>query len=240
MFKSFVKKILNNVGYDILHLPTDPLIRKRMDLLKAHHIDLIFDVGANTGQFAKRLRSLGYSGGIVSFEPLSTAYKKLALNTMNDPKWQVENFALGDSNGESVIHISQNSYSSSILEMLPDHLASAPDSIYIDKEIITVRKLDDIIDNYYNPGDKVFVKIDTQGYEKKVLKGCQQSLNKIEGFQLEMSLTPLYHNEPLIVEMITWLKNKGYLLNLIETGHMNYNTGEILQVEGYFFKHFAK
>jgi hypothetical protein len=120
--------------------------------------------------------------------------------------------------------------------MLPVHLDSAPDSLYVGQEMITVRRLDDITDHYYRPGNKLFVKIDTQGYEKRVLEGCRGSLDRIEGFQLELSLVPLYEGESLITEMITELKGRGYLLKLIETGHLDYRTGELLQVEGYFFR----
>ena len=39
--------------------------------------DLVFDIGANTGQFAQQLRSVGFAGNIVSFDPLTTAHAQL-------------------------------------------------------------------------------------------------------------------------------------------------------------------
>lgn len=236
MIKTLLKKLANKFGYDILHLPTDPLIRRRLDLFRQYQINLIFDIGANKGQFVTRIRELGYKGRIVSFEPLSEAYSLLLQKTKNDPFWEAANLALGDFNGETTINIAQNSYSSSMLNVLPEHLASAPDSKYIGTETIHVKTLDNVIDDYFNENDRLYVKIDTQGYEKKVIDGLKKSIDKIIGFQMELSLIPLYAEETLMQEMIMELKSLGYKLKLIETGHMNYNTGEILQVEGYFFR----
>jgi FkbM family methyltransferase len=235
MINSGIKKILNRFGYDILHLPTDPVVRRRMHLISKYSIDLIFDIGANTGQFAGNMRSLGYKGKIISFEPLPDAFIQLSQKAASDPLWEVVNLAIGDQDGETTIHISQNSYSSSILDILPAHLQSAPDSIYTDSVIVPIRKIDSIIDKYYKPEMNLFLKIDTQGYERHVFEGSINSLEKIKGFQMELSLIPLYVGETLMQEMIHLLSTHNFKLMLIEPGHQNYETGELLQVEGIFF-----
>jgi FkbM family methyltransferase len=226
----------NLLGYDILHLPTDPQSRKRLDLFRSHQINLILDIGANIGQYATSLRNLGYKGRIVSFEPLSSAYSELEKKAINDPLWQAVHLGLGDSPGKMEIHIAQNSYSSSLLDMLPEHLASAPDAMYVGSETITINTIDNIIYHYHTKDDHCFVKIDAQGYETKILDGCRQSFNKILGFQLELSLKALYKDEALMPDMLARMNNLGYSLKHIETGHMNYETGEILQLEGFFFR----
>ena len=236
MVKALLKKLANRFGYDLLHLPTDPLVRRRLDLLKKHRINLIFDVGANTGQFALNMRKLGYKGQIVSFEPLPDAFKQLAQNAEKDSLWDIHNTAIGNQTGKITIHVAQNSYSSSILDILPAHVESAPDSVYTGTVDVPITTIDSVIDQYYQPGKKLYIKIDTQGYERQVLEGCKKSFQKITGFQMELSLVPLYAGETLMQEMIEILKDKGYVLQLIESGHLNYTTGEILQVEGYFFK----
>jgi FkbM family methyltransferase len=234
--RSTIKKLFNRIGYDIQHLPTESIVRKNLELLKNHEIDVIFDVGANTGQFAMKMRKLGYKGRIVSFEPLPDAFAQLAKNASADPLWETVNIAVGNKNGDFPLHISRNSYSSSILDILPRHVESAPDSVYIDQVIVPVRRIDDIIVQYYHQGDKLLIKIDTQGFEQHVVEGCSHSLDKIKGFQMELSLFPLYKGETLMQEMVDILRNYGYRLLLLEPGHQDYTTGEILQVEGVFYR----
>ncbi len=236
MLKTCIKKLLNRLGYDIQHLPTDPIVRKKMEFLKNHNIDLIFDIGANTGQFAMNIRKLGYEGKIVSFEPLPDAYAQLIENSTDDILWEVVNLAIGNENKEVNLHISKNSYSSSVLDILPRHVESAADSVYVDIVKVPIRKIDSIIDQHFHKDNKLLLKIDTQGFERQVLEGCLNSLDMIKGFQMEMSLLPLYRGETLMQEMIDLLRYYGYRLVLLEPGHQDYTTDEILQVEGVFFR----
>ena len=234
--KAFLKNIARKFGYDILHLPTDPHVRQQLWLLEKNHIDLIFDIGANQGQFANKIRGWGYKGRIVSFEPLPQAFHKLKEISLNDNNWEAVNTAIGNFDGYVDINISQNSYSSSILGILPLHVESAPDSIYVGKSEVPITKLDTIINKYYNNGQNLFVKVDTQGYEKSVIDGCENSLYRIKGFQMELSIIPLYKGEILMQDMVDILRAKGFKLMLIEGGHCNYITDELLQVECIFYR----
>ena len=76
----------------------------------------------------------------------------------------------------------------------------------------------------------------TQGFEKQVFQGCAESLDQIRGFQMELSLVPLYRGEALMQEMVDLLREKGFTLRILESGHSSYTTGEMLQVEGIFFR----
>lgn len=234
--KGFLKTITRWFGYDILHLPTDPLTRQWLDLMHVNQINLVFDVGANVGQYAHRIRTLGYRGDIVSFEPMADVYAQLRARAAADPHWHTVHTGIGDYDGTAVINISTNSYSSSILDMLPLHIDSAPEAVYVRQEPICVQRLDSLIDQFYRSGKNLYVKIDTQGFERQVFEGSRRALDKIQGFQIELSLQPLYEGETLMQEMLNLLRAEGYTLKLIEGGHRNYETGELLQVEGYFFR----
>lgn len=234
--KGFIKKIAQRFGHDIVHLPSDPIAREWLDLIQINQIGMIFDVGANTGQFGKKIRSLGYAGAIVSFEPLSDAYAQLELTAQMYQPWQTVKTGIGDYDGIAEINVSRNSYSSSLLDMLPLHVESDADAVYIRQETIVVQKIDSIINQYSQPDLNIYVKIDTQGFERQVFEGCRQSFDRIKGFQVELSLQPLYEQETLMPDMIDLLRQAGYKLKLIHGGHRNYETGELLQVEGYFFK----
>ncbi|GAB3513163.1 FkbM family methyltransferase [Spirosoma knui] len=234
--KGFIKKIAQYFGHDIVHLPADPTVREWLDLMRSANIDVIFDVGANTGQFGKLVRKLGFAAPIVSFEPLSEAYEQLQRTALAYPSWQTVHTAIGDYNGMAEINVSRNSYSSSLLNILPLHVESEANAVYVGTETVRVQTVDSIVDQYCRPHQNLYVKIDTQGFERQVIKGCVQSLDRIKGFQLELSLQPLYEQETLMPEMIYVLKQEGYALKLIQGGHRHYETGELLQVDGYFFR----
>ena len=92
-------------------------------MLRTHNVNLIFDVGANAGQFGVLLREIGFDGKIVSFEPLSDARESLQNISRNDPMWQIAlQTAIGEENGEIEIQIAGNSQSSSVLDMLDTHV----------------------------------------------------------------------------------------------------------------------
>ncbi|WP_169315739.1 FkbM family methyltransferase [Haliscomenobacter hydrossis] len=205
-----------------------------MKIISTNHIDVVFDVGANIGQYARKMRAYGYNKKIISFEPLHSAFEQLKIVAAKDNNWILNNYALGDEDVKSVINISDNSYSSSILNILPTHLDSAPQSKYIAKEEIEIKKIDTIFDSFCNNGDNVMVKIDTQGYEKNVIDGATASLDKIKVIQLEMSILPLYENEMLYMDMINYLDKQGFQLFSLENGFSDENTGQLLQVDGIF------
>jgi len=143
---------------------------------------------------------------------------------------------LGDTEEKREINIAGHSSSSSLVDMLPSHLKAAPESKYIGREIVEVRRLDSIFGNLCKPTNRVYMKIDTQGFESKVLKGAENSLMQIDTVQLEMSLVPLYEGEMLFNEMCMLMTEKGYSLVAIEAGLSNQDTGQLLQVDGIFHR----
>jgi len=206
--------------------------------LRSYNIDTVLDIGANSGQFAEYLRKdLGYTKRILSFEPLSSAFSLLKAKADKDPYWDAFNIALGDTEVQSEINIAGNSYSSSLLDMLPSHLKSAPDSGYKGKEIIEVKKLDSIFENLCDARNTVYMKIDTQGFESKVLKGAQNALQRIDTVQMEMSLVPLYKGEMLFDELYCLMNESGYSLVAIIPGFADKNSGQLLQVDGIFHRY---
>lgn len=237
MFRKFVKQAFRRVGFDLIRYNSvKHPVGRRLKLIDHHGIDLIFDIGANAGQFGRNIRELGYRGRIVSFEPVSSAYGRLIENASSDPLWETDNIALGNFDGESAINLAGNSFSSSLLNMLPMHENNAPESVYVGREKISVRKIDSIFSKYRRPDDKVYLKIDTQGFEKKVIEGAEQSLKDIIGVQMEVSLVPLYQGETLLADMIGFMSDKGFLLMSLEPGFSDVSTGRLLQVDCLFFR----
>jgi len=210
--------------------------RVLLEFLNRYRTDLVLDIGANSGQYASSLRTLGYRGRIVSFEPLNDAFNKLKIAASGDSLWQVVNCAIGASSGHVEINVAGNSYSSSILKMMPRHAAAAPESAYVETQRVKVEPLDSLFSSLKQNASGVFLKIDTQGYTSEVLEGATASLNEIVGLQMEMSLVTLYEGEPLIGELICKVGEHGFKPILIKREFDDRTTGQQLQVDGVFFK----
>ena len=233
--KKLLKKLLKEVNLQVKPYP-DKDLKRRLQIIQHCKIDTLLDVGANAGQYSATMRELGYNKKIVSFEPLKSAFKGLEKSSSRDTNWFIHNYALGNEDCKSVINIANNSYSSSLLNMLPTHLESAPTSQYVGQQDIEEKKLDSIFDTVAQAGDNIMLKIDTQGYEKNVLDGAENSLQHIKIIQLEMSIVPLYENELLFFDMIRFIESKGFVLYSLETGFSNPVTGQLLQVDGIFVR----
>jgi FkbM family methyltransferase len=231
-----IRSITNPIGYDIVKYKTSHPAHIVLSHLNINDIKTVLDVGANAGQYSYELRKAGYRGRIISFEPVSEAYQRLLANTKKDSDWQSFNFALGDTNGKTSINISGHSPSSSLLPMTSIHNDAAPGSEYKSEEEIEIRTLDAIFDNLRISGENVFLKVDTQGYEKKVLDGAVNSLSGISGIQLELSAVELYEGEENYYSLCRFLEERNFHLVRVIPGFSNKKTGEMLQFDAIFFR----
>jgi FkbM family methyltransferase len=242
--KKIIKAILRNVfGLEVFltkNLPPSAAQQEAMKLvssLQKFGIDLVLDIGANTGQFASEIRLCGYGGRIVSFEPLSQAHGELLQSCAGDPMWDAyPRCALGDHGGEVEINIAGNSESSSILPMLESHRSAAPYSAYQGKELVTIRTLDTAAAQYLRDARAVFLKIDTQGFEWKVLDGARDTLPHIKGILVELSLVPLYEGQHLWRDVIDRLETAGFTLWSFKPVFSDPVSGRTLQVDGIFYR----
>ena len=232
-----IRRAANGFGIDIKrHRPWQHL-GQLPAMLTHHHIDLVFDIGANAGQFAKALRNAGYQGRIVSFEPLAAAHRELIHASRHDPSWDIaERKAIGDHEGTINLHIAGNSVSSSVLEMLSSHADAAPDSAYVGTEAVGLTTLDTIASRHIGTSMNTFLKIDTQGTEDQVLDGASQLLPRVKGLQLELSLVPLYEGQQLYGALDSRLRSMGFNAWAIEPVFSDPRTGRMLQVDATYFR----
>ncbi len=233
----WVRPAFRRAGFELVRLtPASHSGSRTLAMLGSVGVDLVLDVGANTGQYARRLRETGYRGRIVSFEPLAGAFETLRKESAEDALWEAERIALGAAPGKAQIHIAANSWSSSLLEMLPRHLESAPGSAYIGSEEVSVQTLGWALKTWQRGAAHTFVKLDVQGSERAVLEGAGVALDELAGLQIELSLVPLYQGEMLFLEMISLLTAKGFVLMDLEAGHRDPATGQLLQMDGIFLR----
>lgn len=236
--KNIIRNILARLGLKVSRYNpgTSPAVQLSK-ALEIAHIDVVFDIGANEGQFAKGVRDDGYSGKIISFEPLSTAREKLVRLARRDNSWSLHNqCAIGDHDGEIEINIAGNSVSSSVLPMLKSHSNASPESVYVSSEKVPISCLDSVANLYLEPDSNLFIKIDTQGYEWQVLDGASETLKRARGVLCELSLVPLYDGQHLWLDIINRLEAEGFMLWALQKGFTDPHTGQSLQVDGIFLR----
>ncbi|MET0449015.1 MAG: FkbM family methyltransferase [Aeromicrobium sp.] len=222
---------LGRRGFEVRRHPA----ARRQAMLTKHGVDLVLDVGAADGGYGTSLRSFGYTGTIVSFEPQASVFGRLSAHVADDPRWTARHLALGTEPGEVTMNIASNSTSSSILPMLDSHIAAEPSVTYVGTETVTVSRLDDETHDLLVAHRRPFLKIDTQGFERDVLAGGSATVDACVGLQLELSLVPLYGGGMLIDEAIGWAYAQGFRMVGTEQGHTA-PTGEILQIDGVFMR----
>ncbi|MEO8005027.1 MAG: FkbM family methyltransferase [Betaproteobacteria bacterium] len=236
--KESIRNLLRKAGIEAYRYTVNTSAGAQLNrLIEFCRIDLVIDVGANRGLYAEGLRANGFPGRMVSFEPLAAVREVLASAARRDALWRVaDRMALGESEGEITVHVAGNSLSSSILDMLPVHERAAPGSAYVSGETVPLRRLDRVADAFLADAKRALLKIDTQGYEDRVLRGAQGLLPNIVAIQCELSLVPLYAGQLLLDQMRSNIEAMGFVLFAVFPGYVSEQTGQTLQIDGFFVR----
>jgi len=181
-------------------------------IIEKYEIDTVIDVGANEGQFVQLLRTF-YVGEILSFEPVTSVFEKLAEAASADPKWHVYKLALGSLETTQTIHVSDNTVFSSLLRTNDYCLQRFGDrSLGTREEVVSVRRLDLLMENLAPDigNRRIFLKMDTQGYDMEVFKGLGNKLEQVFALQSEVSLISIYEGMPHWTESISNYEKAGF------------------------------
>jgi FkbM family methyltransferase len=216
MMRDFLRSSLRQFGYEITQYPLPDwyLLRSGLtELFDQLQINCAIDVGANKGQFASFLRQIGYKGRIVSFEPVSTTFQLLKETSKNDHDWRVQNLAVGSADETLEINITGGSAFNSLLPMNSYGKTQFPkESVVRSTEKVNVVRLDSIMGEILQGLEKprIYLKMDTQGYDLQVLEGASTSLPLILGLQSEIALKPIYEGMPDYLTSLAKLNDLGF------------------------------
>lgn len=187
--------------------------------------DVIFDIGANIGNFTKLFSILcGNKGEVHCFEPIPETYHALLRGVNHLKNVRPKNLAAGHTKSRMPM-----SYDSSDSEK-----ASLSQTNNTEKREVEVIRLDDYISRL-DLKRLDFVKCDVEGYELEALEGMKSSL---EAFlpQICLEVTVSYQKR---IEIVNLLKSLGYnCFRKVESGYPRYEPEEDnLSTDDYFYLH---
>lgn len=186
--------------------PSEPHL---LELFACHEVDGVIDVGANRGQFGRRLREAGYEGSILSFEPIPEAFADLVAMSEQDERWEARNVAVADEPGTLAINVAASSTVSSFLTPTADYTRVYSGVEVQRQEPVTVVSLDTVEIPFQRP----FLKTDTQGFDLRVLAGAHSLLSeRVAGVQVELSVIPIYEGMPDFLDVIAWMRQRRFTL----------------------------
>jgi FkbM family methyltransferase len=216
--KTIVSNLLERSGYTVIpkwrlgHYPVAVLSRKLLQLLD---IDCVLDVGANLGQYHDFLRiHVGYSGAIVSFEPIASHVEALRDRARHEKNWVIQGYALGSTAGQAELNVTSNTQFSSFLE--PNHAAAAATFIrqmeVSERVQVEIKTLDEVLPELERVLGlhSFYLKLDTQGFDLEVAKGAVNCLSRMKALQTEASVKPIYAGIPDHVTAVRAFQAQGF------------------------------
>lgn len=174
---------------------------------------VVLDIGANIGThsvaYAQKIAPL--NGTLICFEPGATAFECLAANSKHfECKTLLVNCAVCDEHGGTARHTvnAVNVGGSTVSEQANGEVAS--------NEIRTIT-IDGFLEDSRIDLPIIFIKIDVEGYEMKVLHGAVNTLRKHRPIMLiEMNSFRLQENGSSYIQIYDWLLKENYAWRICE------------------------
>ena len=215
--KRLVESVAGSMGYAVMphwRLQQYEVMQHLKSLFEMLQVDCILDVGANRGQYRDFLRiGVGFTGTIISFEPIAENVRVLTERAAADDRWTVLPLALGREDHPAEINVTVATEFSSFLRPGGAAISDIAALSMVERtETVQVRRLDSIFqDMIATHGAKnIFLKMDTQGYDLDILQGAMRSLEWTRGLQSEVSVIPLYDGIKGYLESMAFMQDLGF------------------------------
>ena len=199
-------------------------------VLERLNFDFIVDVGANRGQFALIASKVFPKASIHSFEPLEEPAQIFQKIFGNDPNVTLYPYAIGRKKTTATIHVTKDDDSSSMLPITKTQSGMFPGATEKETRQVTVLPLSQALGDTSLPPASL-LKIDVQGFELEVLRGCEDILNKFSNLYIECSFIELYEGQALAHQIIAWLEQRNFILSGV---HNMYYQKNGMAVQGDF------
>lgn len=190
---------------------TSLLLQEHLMGLFAHYrVDCVLDVGANKGQYARMLRRAGFRGQIVSFEPVPDAFAELTERAQRDSNWSVHQMALGRSEGVTQMQVAPGTMSS-LLTPSAYGTGRYKQLREVTEVDVPVRRLDAVLADLPEVhGKRLFLKMDTQGFDLEAFAGLGERVDSVVAMQSEVALLTVYDQMPRLPEALPVYEAAGF------------------------------
>lgn len=226
MLKPIIKRLLRTAGYQLSARKPD-----FVDLMHHHGITTVLDIGANEGQYGTELRERRYAGDIVSFEPITAVYEKLQARADGDARWTTVRAGVGDCDEKRSINVSDATVFSSFLD-LSDYSAGKFEIARTTRtEEVDVVRLDTYLTRSPLPPGPAYLKIDTQGFEKEVLVGAGEYLDRFALIQAELAVRQLYQKQDDWLSLVRWMAERGFSVVAAKENGFDHDKVELLELD---------
>jgi len=181
--------------YEAIGLIKDVIVNDQYQAKKFLKEDsIIIDAGANLGAFAVIAAKQAPRGNVYAFEPAKATFSFLKKTAAGYVNVECVEKGLGDNISEKKIFIDRSSTAGNVMEDSPFFGSSQRETGEF--ESVSVTTLDDFVRENKIPRVD-FIKIDTEGYEAKVLNGARETIKK---FHPVVAMSA-YHNPQDKVEL---------------------------------------
>lgn len=206
-----MRKGANLMGLDVMRLRQSP--GRTMLGLANRNIRTVIDVGANTGQFARMASEFFPRAELYCFEPLDDPFSQLS-SWAGTQRGRVRTFqmALGEAAGEAEMYLhEEHTPSSSLLTTTAECHELYPQTVAKRLTSVRLSTLDDALGSELATMSKdILLKLDTQGYEDRVLLGGAKILAEASACLLEVCIEPLYDDQADFLELTRLLHVGGF------------------------------
>ena len=245
-FKKLIKKIFNKLGFNITKINNEICSINFDDLLKEKIISnpIIFDVGGNRGQSIERFKKIFKNPIIHSFEPIKSEYDFMNKKFLGDKNVFLNNFALGDKIEEKDFNITAKTANSSFNQINPDgewiKVRSNQYKTTIEGYVTSRQKVKIYTLDQYCLDKKItgidLLKIDTQGYEDKVLQGSTDELKKnIKVIKTEIMFDNVYSKYFSFSDIEKYVLPNDFRMIGIDLANNNLFSGLAFSADVYYF-----
>jgi len=193
----------------------------------------VIDVGANIGQFSVAASRLFLGAEIFPIEPDSFVAKTLRKNIGPDISRNLYVTAIGDHIGMATFNVNSDSQVSSLLPLGKDRIGAFPDSVVLGQVSVPMTTLDELFGSCALK-EPIFLKIDVQGFEDRVIAGAEVLLKRVKWVLMEVAFSKLYEGERDFESLVELLKAHGFRFARPMNFHISPKTGEIIEMDALF------